>query len=240
MAKKIVFSSGKGGVGKSTLSASIAVCLSEMGFKTLIIDFDIGMGCLDMIFNCESSGIYNWGDVILERCDVKSATRTTVGPMLMTAPTGFSKKFTPENVKKLINSVENDYDYILFDSPAGVGNGFMLAASCADSAIIVSTPDEVCVRAGNIAGEKIEELGIKDVRLIINKFNKKKVNKGKSLNIDEAIDATYLQLIGIVPEDGRIALCSMEGIFALDKAFSKAAILRITRRITGMDVNLKI
>ncbi|MDD6276914.1 MAG: P-loop NTPase [Clostridia bacterium] len=240
MAKKIVVTSGKGGVGKSTLSSSISVCLSEMGAKVLIVDFDIGMGCLDMIFNCESTGIYNWGDIILDRCDIKSAIRTTVGPMLMTAPIAFSKKFTNENIKILFNILDDDYDYIIFDSPAGVGEGFSLAAAYADSGIVVSTPDEICVRAGNIAGEKLNEIGINDVRLIINKFNKKKVSKGRSLNIDESIDSTYLQLLGIVPEDGRLALCSMEGIFALDKAFSKAAIMRISQRISGMDVNLKV
>lgn len=240
MAKKIVVSSGKGGVGKSTLSSSISVCLSNMGFKVLIVDFDIGMGSLDLMFDCLSTGIYNWGDILLDRCDIKSAIRETFGPMVMTAPMAFDEKFTVENIQFLFASLDKEYDYILFDSPAGVGKGFELAAAAADSGIIVATPDEICVRAGNIAGEKLESFGIQDVRLIINKFNKNKVKKGKSLNIDDSIDATFLQLLGIVPEDNTLALCSMLGIYPLERAFAKEAVMRISQRIIGMNVELKV
>lgn len=240
MAKKIIFASGKGGVGKSSLTAGIAISLCELGLSTLVIDFDIGMGCLDLILASDDTGIFNWGDVINGTCEPMNALRSTIGPKLLVAPTYYDESFTADAVKDMIKAYENEFDYILFDSPAGVQGGFLLAAACADEGIIVSTPDEVCVRVGLYAGEKLFSLGIENVRLIINRFNKKLTTQGHYLNIDEVIDATVLQLIGVVPEDRKLSFCSVTGMQSLSNSKAKSAFLRIAKRFEGMNVNLII
>ncbi|MBP9989327.1 MAG: P-loop NTPase [Ruminococcus sp.] len=240
MAEKIILASGKGGVGKSSLTAGLAVALCNLGAKVLVIDFDIGMGCLDLILASDDTGIFNWGDIVSENCEPDSALRSTIGPQLLVAPQKFDETFTSENIKKLIEHFDGEFDYILFDSPAGVSGGFLLAAECADRAIIVSTPDEVCVRVGCYTAEKLSELGIDDVKLVINRFNKALTVQGHYLNIDEVIDATYLQLLGIIPEDKKLSYCSVIGMQSLEKSSAKSAFLRIARRLEGVNVPLKI
>ncbi len=240
MARKIILASGKGGVGKSSLTAGIAIELCNMGQNVLVIDFDIGMGCLDLILASDDTGIFNWGDVVKGSCEPMQAIRSTVGPSLLTAPTRFDCDYTGDSVRDMIAEYDDLFDYILMDAPAGVSGGFLLAAACADEGIIVSTADEVCVRVGAFAGEKLSELGVTDIRLIINRFNKKLTSQGHYLNIDEVIDATVLQLIGVVPEDKKISYCSVVGMTTLDSSKAKEAFKRIAMRLEGFNVNLKL
>lgn len=240
MARKIILASGKGGVGKSSLTAGIAIELCNMGQNVLVIDFDIGMGCLDLILASDDTGIFNWGDVVKGSCEPMQAIRSTVGPSLLTAPTRFDCDYTGDSVRNMIAEYDDLFDYILMDAPAGVSGGFLLAAACADEGIIVSTADEVCVRVGAFAGEKLSELGVTDIRLIINRFNKKLTSQGHYLNIDEVIDATVLQLIGVVPEDKKISYCSVVGMTTLDSSKAKEAFKRIAMRLEGFNVNLKL
>lgn len=240
MARKIILASGKGGVGKSSLTAGIAIELCNIGQNVLVIDFDIGMGCLDLILASDDTGIFNWGDVVKGSCEPMQAIRSTVGPSLLTAPTRFDCDYTGDSVRDMIAEYDDLFDYILMDAPAGVSGGFLLAAACADEGIIVSTADEVCVRVGAFAGEKLSELGVTDIRLIINRFNKKLTSQGHYLNIDEVIDATVLQLIGVVPEDKKISYCSVVGMTTLDSSKAKEAFKRIAMRLEGFNVNLKL
>lgn len=240
MAKKIIFASGKGGVGKSSLTAGVAVALCEMGMNTLVIDFDIGMGCLDLILAADDTGIFNWGDVINGHCEPSVALRSTIGPKLLVAPPEFDESFTEDSVKEMIKKYESEFDYILLDAPAGVRGGFLLAAACADEGIIVSTPDEVCVRVGLYAGDMLFSKGIEKVRLIINRFNKRLTSQGHYLNIDEVIDATVLQLLGVVPEDKKLSFCSVTGMQNLENSKAKSAFLRIAKRLEGIQTNLVI
>ena len=240
MAKKIILASGKGGVGKSSLTAGVAIALCEMGLSTLVIDFDIGMGCLDLILASDDTGIFNWGDVINKACEPMTALRSTIGPKLLVAPSSFNEKYTVEALKQIIKVYDKEFDYILFDAPAGVSGGFKLAAACADSGIIVSTADEVCVRVGLYAAEKLFETGMDDVRLIINRFNKKKTIQGRYLNIDEVINSTLLQLIGVVPEDIKMTYCAVTGMQTLEKSPAKNAFMRIAKRLEGINVHLEV
>ena len=228
MARKIVLASGKGGVGKSSLTAGIAIELCNMGQSVLVVDFDIGMGCLDLILASDDTGIFNWGDVITGSCEPLQALRSTVGPSLLTAPTYFSDEYNEHSVKEMIENYDDSFDYILMDAPAGVSGGFLLAAACADEGIIVSTADEVCVRVGSFAGDKLSSLGVCEIKLVINRFNKKQT------------DATSLQLIGVVPEDNKISYCSVTGMTMLDNSKAKEAFKRIAMRLEGYNINLKL
>ncbi len=240
MAKKIILASGKGGVGKSSLTAGLAISLCEIGLNTLVVDFDIGMGCLDLILAADDTGIFNWGDVLNGNCEHFTALRSTIGPKLLVAPLAFDESYTADALKKMLAPYDNEFDYILFDAPAGVSGGFKLAAACADAGIIVSTPDEVCVRVGLYAGDTLRASGIDDIKLIINRFNKRLTVQGHYLNIDEVIDATYLQLLGVVPEDKKLSYCSVTGMQSLENSKAKSAFHRIAKRLEGINVNLVI
>ena len=209
MAEKIVITSGKGGVGKTTCCVAIGKELSSRGYSVLVVDTDVGLRSLDELLHMSQRIVYDWGDIILGRCKKQSAVVSSENIDLLTCPLQYDDAFTPENLKRVIEEFDSDYDFILIDSPAGIDIGFENAAAAADRAIIVSTSDRVCVRSAARAGDKLYDMGIDDVRLIINRFRKKSVINRKLLNIDDVIDKTMIQLIGVVPEDEELTFGSI-------------------------------
>lgn len=240
MAKKIVIASGKGGVGKSTVTAGLSRALENEGKRVLAMDFDIGLRSLDLLFGVREQVVKNWGDVLLGDCE-KEAPIIRVGNIdFISAPLNFNEEFTKEKVKELIEKYDSSYDVIFFDAPAGIGAGFSLAAAAADSAIVVSTPDDVCVRSVEITAQKISAAGINDIRLVINRFIKKLSAKRKFLKVDEVIDMTYVRLLGVVPYDEKIGFSSMEKSSFNFKAKSQKSFGRIAKRIFGENIPLKL
>lgn len=238
MAEKIIIASGKGGAGKTSITAGLALSLAKKGKTVLVVDFDIGQGCVDFMIGGDDTSLYNWGDVIKGNCDPQEAVGFEEAVDTVSAPMRWDDSFTEDKVREFIETVEGNYDYVLFDSPAGIAGGFRLAAACADRAIVVTTPDEICTKAAATAASEIFSFGIEDVRLIINRFNKAPTIKGKFLNIDEAIDAVSVQLIGVVPEDKEITYASSTGFSALKDCPAKAAYGRIADRVSGKKVPL--
>lgn len=204
MAEKIVIASGKGGVGKTSCCVALGKELVRRGHSVLLVDGDIGLRSLDVLLGVSERIVYDWGDIIKGNCMKDTALVNAGGIDLLTCPLHFDETYTPESVKEMIMLFDGDYDYILIDAPAGIDTGFELASSAADRALIVSTADRVCVRSASRAGEKLEQAGMRDIRLIINRFRRKSVASRNLLNIDKVIDETMLQLIGVVPEDENI------------------------------------
>ena len=153
MAEKIVIASGKGGVGKSSLTAGLARALSGAGKRVLMLAMDIGLRSLDLIFGTQKDVLFDWGNVIDGGCEPNQAALAAGGPMLMTAPMRMSDSFTKESMKELADKLAKDYDYIFFDAPAGLSDGFELACAAADRGIVVSTADAVCVQLIGIVPE---------------------------------------------------------------------------------------
>lgn len=237
MAEIIVVASGKGGSGKSSFVTGVSRALAAMGKKVLAIDCDIGLRSLDLLFGVTENVVFDWGDLILEQCSREQAL--IKGDIdLLAAPRSFYNDFTPEAVSALFRSFSKDYDYILLDGPAGIDRGFQLAASAADRAVVVSTPDSVCVRSCSRAFDELRRLNVEDVRLVINMFEVKPVCKKKLLNIDQCIDETGVQLLGIVPRDINVGYCSVTGTIPGDFSPSTLAYKRIAKRITGQRVPL--
>lgn len=237
MAEIIVVASGKGGSGKSSFVTGVSRALAAMGKKVLAIDCDIGLRSLDLLFGVTENVVFDWGDLILEQCNREQAL--IKGDIdLLAAPRSFYDDFTPEVVSALFKSFSEDYDYILLDGPAGIDRGFQLAASAADKAIVLSTPDSVCVRSCSRAFDELRRLKIEDVRLVINMFEVKPVCKKKLLNIDQCIDETGVQLLGIVPRDINVGYCSVTGTIPGEFSPSTLAYKRIAKRITGQRVPL--
>lgn len=202
MAQKILIASGKGGVGKTSCAVGIGKALSDgYGKSVLLIDADVGLRSLDVILSVSDRIVYDWGDVIFERCLPNAAVVPCDTVDLLTCPLKFDDRFSDESMAKMAAHYDSEYDFIIIDAPAGIDTGLELASSIADRALIVSTSDRVCVRSAQRAGERLDEKGIEDIRLIINRFKKRSVTAKKLLNIDAVIDETMIQLIGIVPED---------------------------------------
>ncbi len=240
MAKKIVIASGKGGVGKSTVTAGLSRALENEGKKVLAIDFDIGLRSLDLLFGVREQVVKNWGDVLLGNCEKEHAIIHVGNIDFISAPLNFNEEFTQEKVREMIGKYDEDYDLIFFDAPAGISAGFSLACAAADSALVVSTPDDVCVRSVEITAQKISSFGINDIRLVINRFIRKLSAKRKFLNVDEVIDLTSVQLIGVIPYDAKIGFSSMQTSSFNFKASSQKSFGRIAKRILGENVPLKL
>ena len=237
MAQIILVASGKGGSGKSSFVTGVSSALAAMGKKVLAVDCDIGLRSLDILFGVTEKIVFDWGDLILDRCTREQAVIKGRADLLA-APRSFCDELTPEAVEKLFKSFSEDYDYIFLDSPAGIDRGFQIAAAGADRAIVVSTPDSVCVRSCSRAFDELRRLGIEDVRLIINMFEVKPVCKRKLLNIDQCIDETGVQLLGIVPRDIAVGYSSVTGTAPGEFSPSTLAYSRIAKRITGKRVPL--
>ena len=237
MAQIILVASGKGGAGKSSFVTGIAGALTTLGKKVLAVDCDIGLRSLDIMFGLTEQVVFDWGDLLLDRCTKEQAVISGKIDFLA-APRSFYDEFTPDAVGKLFKSFSDDYDYIFLDAPAGIDRGFRLSAAGADSAIVVSTPDSVCVRSCSRAFDELRRLGIEDVRLVINMFEVKPVCKKKLLNIDQCIDETGVQLIGIVPRDFNISFSTVTGKAPDRFSPSGLAFSRIAKRITGKRIPL--
>ncbi len=237
VATKLLFTSGKGGVGKSTLATSFAKVQAAHEKSVLMIDCDVCLRTLDIMLSVSSEVLYDWYDVIEDRCEPESALVQSGNIKLLAAPMG-DVEVDAEGFTKLVKLYENDFDYIVLDCPAGVGPIFEAIAKVVDMAIVVSTPDSVCARSAGVAVKKLQDMGT-DARLIINRFKKGVVVGGRGLNIDEVIDATNAQLIGIVPEDISLSLATLNGELIDPTIKSIKAMERIIRRIDGEYVPLK-
>ena len=243
MHKIFLVASGKGGVGKSSLTAFLGRALVKLNKKVLLIDLDVALRSLDLILNVTEKCVYDWGDVLEERATVSQAiVRGEKGnPDLLCAPVRFSSAISEKGLLPvIIQCSREDYDYIILDAPAGLGEIVSLGAGVADNALVVATPDEVCVRSAGVAADAIISFGFKgEIRLVINRYRKKESNKGMLLNADTVIDKTYVRLIGIVPEDTAISFHSVNyGAFNSDGPASRAY-MRIAKRLEGEEIPLK-
>ena len=238
MAQKIVIASGKGGVGKTSVCVGIGKALAAQGKRVLLIDCDC-LRSLDVLTGVTEKLVYNFGDVIFSRCSSEEALYENEGISVVTCPDSYDN-ISDYSMKWLIGKYEKDFDFILLDAPAGLERGLQLALSVADRAVVVSTPDLVCVRSACIAGREIEKAGIKNIRLVINRVSKRDVVRGRLMNFDSVIDATQIQLIGIVPEDPKIRLGAMGKNIYRKGQVSYRALTNIATRLSGHQVKLKV
>ncbi len=240
MAEKIIIASGKGGSGKTSCCTGVALSLKKKGYSVLVVDCDIAQGCIEFMLGVPGKTIYNWGDVLTGACKPAEAINQADGVDYLSPPARWNDKFTTDAFNKMIATVEGGYSYVLFDSPAGILGGFLLASSCADRGVIITTPDEICVKAAHRAAQELTLNGMNDIRLVVNRFDKAPTRKGMFLNIDEAIDGVGVQLIGVVPEDKAIMYASTRGFSSVGDCPAKAAYERIATRLTGTHAKLDL
>ena len=238
MNKIISIASGKGGVGKSTVTAFLARELKENGKKVLCVDCDIALRSLDMLFLSDDKVLYDWSDLITGRCPAeKCIIKADVD--FIAAPTKPGEKYDKKAFSNAIKSLLPLYDFILLDCPAGIEQGFELAAGACESGIIVATPDPVSLRSANRCVIELMKAGVNDNHLIINMFNKKSVQASKALNIDSCIDLAGAPLTGLIPFDESVT--SFVQTHKLPGEFSPftRAIMRIAKRLLGEKSELR-
>jgi septum site-determining protein MinD len=245
-ARIVTITSGKGGVGKTTATANLAVSLASLGKKVICIDADIGLRNLDVVMGLENRIVYDLVDVIEGRCNLRQAMvkdrRIPDLYLLPAAQTRDKTAVSPDDMITLTDGLRPDYEYILIDSPAGIEWGFRNALAPADEVIVVTNPEVAAVRdADRIIGLIEADERRLPASLIINRVKPDMVRQGDMLSVDDVIDILSVRLLGVIPEDEYILIASNKGVpITLDHQNSPAstAFRNIARRLTGEQVPL--
>lgn len=223
LAKIIVVTSGKGGVGKTTSAAAIATGLALRGNKTVVIDFDVGLRNLDLIMGCERRVVYDLVNVIQGEAGLNQALirdkRVDNLHILPASQTRDKDALTTEGVEKVLNTLSEDFDYILCDSPAGIERGAQLAMYFADEAIVVTNPEVSSVRdsdrmLGILASKsRRAERGEEPIKefLLLTRYDPERVGRGEMLSVEDVQEILSLRLLGVIPESRSVLNASNSG-----------------------------
>jgi septum site-determining protein MinD len=241
-AQVITITSGKGGVGKTTAVANLAVALAADGRKVVCIDGDIGLRNLDIVMGLENRIVYDIVDVIEGRCKLRQAMiRDKRFPDMYLIPAAQTRDKTavsPSDMVRICDDLRPDLDFVLIDSPAGIERGFRNAIAAADKVLVVTNPEISSVRdADRVVGIlEAEEKGTP--ALILNRLNPAMVKQHDMLSAEDVLDLLAIQLIGIVPEDESVLVGSNRGTpVAYDqKSRAGQAFRNIAKRLQGQDV----
>jgi septum site-determining protein MinD len=221
--KIIVITSGKGGVGKTTTSASFASGLALRGHKTAVLDFDVGLRNLDLIMGCERRVVYDFVNVINREATLTQALikdkHTENLYVLPASQTRDKDALTKEGVERIINELKESFEYIICDSPAGIEKGALMALYFADEAIVVTNPEVSSVRdSDRILGilqakSKRAEDGAEPVKehLLLTRYSPKRVELGEMLSVDDVQEILRVPLLGVIPESEQVLQASNSG-----------------------------
>ncbi len=228
MAKIVVVTSGKGGVGKTTTSASFAAGLALRGFKTVVIDFDVGLRNLDLIMGCERRVVYDFINVIQGEANLNQALIKDKQCdnlfVLAASQTRDKDALTKDGVERVLTELAGmGFDYIVCDSPAGIETGPLLAMHFADEALVVTNPEVSSVRDSDrilgMLGSKTQRAidGGEPVRehLLITRYNPGRVQDGHMLSLEDIQDILRIKLIGVIPESEAVLQASNQGLPAI-------------------------
>ncbi len=244
MSEIIVITSGKGGVGKTTTTANIGAALALSGKKVAMIDTDIGLRNLDVIMGVENRIVYDLVDVAENKCPYTKALvrdKRFEGLFLLPAAQSRDKSaVTTTQMKHIVRQMEESFDYILIDCPAGIEQGFENAVAAAKKAIVVAMPEVSSVRDADRIIGLLEKHDIKDIKLVINKLRPKMVKNGSMLSIEDILDILAIDLLGVVPDDEEIIVAANKGeyVSSNEKAPAGQAYRNVARRLNGENVEL--
>ncbi|PKB79463.1 MAG: septum site-determining protein MinD [SAR202 cluster bacterium Io17-Chloro-G9] len=242
--KTIVITSGKGGVGKTTATANIGSALSMRGHKVVVIDADIGLRNLDVVMGLENRIVYDLVNVIEGDCKLHQAMIRDKHQnelyLIPAAQTRDKNAIDGDQLKELCGKLEQDFDYVLVDCPAGIEQGFKNAIGAAQEAIIVTTPEVSAIRDADRVIGLLEASDLQRPRLIINRINSDMVKRGDMMDQRDVVELLAVDILGLVPADDRTVTAANRGVPVVHdkKAPSGAAFLRIAARVDGDDVPL--
>ena len=238
MARKIVVTSGKGGVGKTTTTANVGAALARRGHRVTLVDADIGLRNLDLVLGVEKRIVFDLVEVVEGRCQLRQALirdkRFEGLSILPAAQTREKEAVSEEQMARVIDELAESAEYVLIDSPAGIEHGFRSAVAGASEAIVVTTPEVSSIRD---ADRVIGKLHVKSlpVRLIINRIRADMVRSGEMMSVDDVCEILSSELLGIVPDGEDIIESTNRGepVVLLETSRLGAIYDKIARRLEG-------
>ena len=243
MSRVIVITSGKGGVGKTTITANLGTAIAQLGKKVCLIDADFGLRNLDLLLGLEQRVVYTIIDALSGECTLEKAIvkdKRTEGLHLLPAAQNRTKDaITPEQMKEVVEQLSPNFDYIFVDCPAGIEMGFRNAIAAAQEALIVTTPEVAAVRDADRVVGLLESENMSTIRLIVNRLRPEMVKMDEMLSVEDILDLLVVPLIGIIPDDKKIITSSNKGeplVLSPEDSLPAMAIKNIARRINGADV----
>lgn len=244
MSKVIVFASGKGGTGKSSMCVGIAIAFAKMGRRVLIIDCDSCMRGADSMLGVDSKIVFDISDVVSGNCTYQDAiyqNENVKNISLLAAPSSVDNEVSAGVMKQIVTETSPNYDYILIDSPAGLGLGFTSAVSCADEVIVVVNAEPTSMRGCENVKNAVYSMGIDNIKFILNRFDANDfIKSGVYKDIDDIIDKCGLQMLGIVLRDNEYRYMLENGCSKFRKSMALTSIECITRRIEGETLPLSV
>ncbi len=250
MVKTVLITSCKGGIGKSTVAANLAMALAMAGHTVIAVDCDFSMRCLDLIMGHENDALFNLHDVIAGKCGVSKALvrdSRVSGLYFLAAPSSRTAIIDKDGFAELaaeLKATELDgrfADYIILDAPGADDESIDVTAPVCDEAIIVCSHMPSAIRAAEYTGELLNERGVESRRLLINSFDVKSALQSKRIGIIEMIDTSGTKLIGIVPFDRTLMLAQEKGKLIdsfTRKNNARSAFLNIAERLEGRQIPL--
>src|SRR4028118_714063 len=240
MSRIIVITSGKGGVGKSTVTANLGMAIARLGHTVALVDADFGLRNLDLLLGLENRVVYTALEVLAGQCRLEQALvkdKRQEGVVLLPAAQSRSKEsVSPDQMKKLVGALTQKYDYVVIDSPAGIEMGFQNAIAAAQEALIVTTPEIAAVRDADRVVGLLEAQGIKRIHLIVNRLKPGMVQAEQMMSVQDVQELLAIPLIGVVPDDERVIVSSNRGeplVLAENPSLAATAFENIARRLEG-------
>ena len=242
MGKIIAAASGKGGTGKTTFTANVALALAHMGQRVLCLDCDITLRNLDLALGLSDRALMDFSDVLEGRCTLHEAAvphERYPSLSLLTAPMADRPlSLSVPKLQALAREIRESYDWCLIDAPAGLGQGFQMAACMADQVIVITTTDVSAMRDAQRTAAELSAFPSGTVHLVVGRVSKK-VLRQLHTTIDDAIDAAGLPLLGVIPEDPDVPYCLNRGLVLREQNYYAArAYENIAKRIMGQKTPL--
>lgn len=243
MGKALMITSGKGGVGKSTMAVNLALAQAMAGWKVVLIDVDTGLRNLDVLLGLENRVVYDLTDVAEGVCRLKQALvrhQTCENlSMIAAAQMRDSGSVSPAQMEKIVGKLREQFDWIIIDCPAGVDRGFRTALAGADEAVVVALNDVVSIRDAERVRGLIEKAGLPKPMLVCNRIRFRKLRKGETPVWEQMAERLDMKLLGVVPEDDAIPEAAQAGVpVVMGDSLSGAALLRMARRLRGDEMEI--
>ena len=243
--RTILICSGKGGVGKTTLTTNLGIALAKLGVQTVVLDADFGLRNLDLLLGLENRIVYTAQEVLSENCRLDQAlVKHKQEPNLSLLPAGNPRMLEwlkPEDMQRIGAMLAKQFDYVLIDCPAGIEDGFKNAVAAAKEAIVITTPEVSAVRDADRVIGLLNTHGVSPVQLVLNRVRPKMMANQEMLAADDVTDILALPLLGLVLEDEQVIVSTNRGeplTLSATNSPASRAYSNIARRLQGEDVPL--
>ncbi|HGY5533470.1 MAG: septum site-determining protein MinD [Prochlorococcus sp.] len=243
--RTILICSGKGGVGKTTLTANLGIALARLGVNTVVLDADFGLRNLDLLLGLENRIVYTAQEVLAENCRLDQAlVKHKQEPNLSLLPAGNPRMLEwlkPEDMQRIATMLAEQFNYVLIDCPAGIEDGFKNAVAAAKEAIVITTPEVSAVRDADRVIGLLNTHGVKPIQLVLNRVRPKMMANQEMLAADDVTDILALPLLGLVLEDEQVIVSTNRGeplTLSNSKTPAARAYSNIARRLQGEDIPL--